>query len=176
MPVDRMLRGLNALLPDDVAVKDAREVAFDFNARWSARRRRYSYRIVVGPSALWRGSSWSVHRPLALSVMEEASRVILGLNDFRAFSTSDEECENCMCTVTECGWREWTEGYVMDIEADRFVRHMIRTLAGTMVRLGEGRMDLEEFSEALLSRVRPRLAMTAPARGLCLEAVKYDVE
>ncbi len=175
MRVERMTLGLNALLPDDVAVKDSCEVASDFSARWSARRRRYSYRIFVGPTALWRRNSWSIRGPLALSVMEEASRVILGLNDFRAFSTSDEECDNCMCTVTECGWSELPEGYVFEIEADRFVRHMIRTLVGTMVRLGEGRMDLEEFSGALRSRERPRLAVTAPARGLCLEAVKYDI-
>ncbi|KPJ60546.1 MAG: hypothetical protein AMJ46_05965 [Latescibacteria bacterium DG_63] len=174
MSPETMVRGLNALLPEDVAVKEACEVAFDFNARWNARSRRYSYKIVVGPSALWRGRAWSVRRPLALSVMKEASRVILGLKDFRAFSTSGRECENCLCAVTECEWKEWAEGYLFEIEADRFVRHMIRTLAGTMVRTGEGKMNAGEFSVALLSRVRPRLAVTAPAKGLCLEAVKYD--
>ncbi|UCF79008.1 MAG: tRNA pseudouridine(38-40) synthase TruA [Candidatus Eiseniibacteriota bacterium] len=115
LPVQRILAGLNALLPGDVVVKEASEVPLDFNARRSARSRRYSYRVVVGPSALWRANAWMIRRPLALCVMEEACRAILGVRDFRAFSTSAEECESCLCAVVECEWKEWSEGYVFEI-------------------------------------------------------------
>ena len=174
MPEGRVMLGLNALLPEDVVVREASEVGLDFNARRSAKSRRYSYTVIVGPSALWRGNAWSIRRPLKLSVMEDACRGIIGLKDFRAFSGIPEQGDSTLCTVIESVWREWPRGYVFEIEADRFVTHMVRTLVGTMVRLGEGKMEVNEFVEALRTRTRPKLAMTAPARGLCLERVKYD--
>jgi tRNA pseudouridine38-40 synthase len=174
MPAGRVMLGLNGLLPEDVVVREASEVGLDFNARRSARSRRYSYTVVVGPSALWRGNAWSVRRALELSVMDEACRGIIGLRDFRAFSGIPEQGESTLCTVIESAWRGWSRGYVFEIEADRFVTHMVRTLAGTMVRLGEGKLDVGEFVEAFHTRTRPKLAVTAPARGLCLEAVRYD--
>ena len=174
MPASKIMQGLNGILPDDAVVREASEADLDFNARRSAKSRRYSYTIVVGPSALWRGYAWSVRRQLKLSVMKEACRGIIGLKDFRAFSGIPEMGESTLCTVTESVWREWDRGYVLEIEADRFVTHMIRTLAGTMVRLGEGKLDIAELVEALVTRTRPKLAMTAPAKGLCMEAVRYD--
>ncbi|MCX5800666.1 MAG: tRNA pseudouridine(38-40) synthase TruA [Candidatus Eisenbacteria bacterium] len=174
MPAGRVMLGLNGIFPDDVVVREAGEVGLDFSARRSAKSRLYSYRVVLGPSALWRGHAWSVRRPLKLSAMEEACRGIIGLRDFRAFSGIPEQGDSTLCTVIESAWREWSGGYVFEIEADRFIIHMIRTLAGTMVRLGEGKLSVNEFVEALHTRTRPKLGMTAPARGLCLEAVKYD--
>lgn len=174
MSANRIMLGLNGLLPDDVVVREAGEATLDFNARRNARSRRYSYTIVVGPSSLWRGYAWSVRRELKLSVMKEACRGIIGLKDFRAFSGTPEMGESTLCTVTESVWREWDRGYIFEIEADRFVIHMVRTLAGTMVRMGEGKLDLAKLVEALHTRTRPKLAVTAPAKGLCLEAVRYD--
>ena len=174
MPVGRVLLGLNGILPEDVVAREVTEVGLDFNARRNARSRKYSYTVVLGPSALWREHAWSIRRPLKLSVMEDACRGIIGLNDFRAFSGIPEQGESTLCTVIGSTWREWPRGYVLEIEADRFVTHMIRTLAGTMVRLGEEKLGVAEFVEALRTRTRPKFAMTAPAKGLCLEAVKYE--
>lgn len=174
MLAPRIMRGLNGILPEDVVVKEANEVAADFSARRSAKTRRYSYAVVVVPSALWKRYAWSVKKRLNLSVMEEACRAIIGLKDFRAFSGVPEKGASTLCTVTESVWKEWPDGYVLEIEADRFVIHMVRTLAGTMVRLGEGKLCLLEFVDAFQTRVRPKLAVTAPAKGLCLEAVRYD--
>jgi tRNA pseudouridine38-40 synthase len=171
----RILMALNAILPEDVIVREVGEETLEFNARRSARSRRYSYRIVVGPSALWRTRAWAIRRPLDMTPMTKACSGALGLRDFRAFSVAQEENESTFCTVTECVWKEWSEGYVFEIEADRFVRYMIRTLVGTMVRIGEGRASTDEFTGAFETRVRPRLAFTAPARGLCLEVVRYDL-
>jgi len=169
----KIMAGLNALLPEDVVIRESADVALDFNARHDAKSRTYSYTITVGPSALRRRSAWSIRNPLNLSVMEEASRGIIGVNDFRAFSGIPEPGESTVCTVIKNAWRECPMGYVFEIESDRFVRHMVRTLAGTMVRLAQGKLEIEEFVGALRTRVRPKLAFTAPARGLCLEEVKY---
>lgn len=177
LPAGRILMALNAILPDDVVVKEAGDAALDFNARRSARSRRYSYRVLVGPTALWRERAWSVRRQLDLAAMQAACGATLGLRDFRAFSAGVEENGSTLCTVTGCGWREWGEagvtGYVFEIVADRFVRYMVRTLAGTTVRIGEGRLGPGEIALGLDSRRRHRLAYTAPAHGLCLEEVTY---
>ena len=177
LPAARILMALNALLPDDVVIKEACEAGPEFNARRSAKSRRYTYRVVTGPSALLRERAWSVRGPLDLSTMQEACLATLGLRDFRAFSAGVEENDSTLCTVTECRWRKWVEGtnegYLFEIVADRFVRYMVRTLAGTAVRMGEGRLGPGEFALGLETRVRPRLAYTAPARGLCLEEVTY---
>ena len=169
----QMVQALNSLLPEDIVVKDASDTIQDFHARWSATSRRYSYRIVVGPSALWRANSWSVRHALKLSAMEETCGGILGVGDFRAFSAAPEPHDSTLCTVIECGWAKWSEGYLFEIEADRFVRHMVRTLAGTMAKVGQDRLSVVEFLTAFHDRIRPRLAFTAPARGLCLERVRY---
>ncbi|MFH0778687.1 MAG: tRNA pseudouridine(38-40) synthase TruA [Candidatus Eisenbacteria bacterium] len=172
LPVDRLVPALNSLLPDDVWVKEAAEVDSGFSARRSARSRRYAYTLAFGAPPLLRRYAWFIRRPVNLSLMEEASRAILGLKDFRAFS-SMEEGKSCLCTVLECAWKERPGGYSLEIEADRFVAHMVRTLVGTMVRVGEGRIGVGEFAQAVVTRERPRLAYTAPARGLCLELVRY---
>jgi len=174
MPLSRMMNGLNGILPDDVVVREAIETDPDFNARRSARARRYSYTIVIGPSALWRRYAWSLKKELKLSVMEEACRAIIGLKDFRAFSGVPEQGDSTLCTVIENVWREWPRGYIFEIEADRFLIHMVRTIVGTMVRIGQGKVNLEEFAGAFEKRERPKLAVTAPARGLCLEKVRYE--
>jgi len=177
LPVERLLMALNAVLPRDIVVREASDAAPDFNARRSARSRRYSYRVVVGPTALWRERAWSVRRPLDVSRMQAACAAVLGLRDFRAFSAGVEDNDSTLCTVIECRWRDWAEsggtGYMFEISADRFVRYMVRTLAGTMVRIGEGRLEPAELGVGLESRQRHRLAYTAPAHGLCLEEVIY---
>ncbi len=177
LPAERILMALNALLPPDVVVKDVREATVDFNARRSARSRRYTYRVAAGPTALLRNRAWSVRRPLDVARMQAACPALLGLRDFRAFSAGVEQNDSTLCTVTTCGWRAWdvdgSAGYVFEIVADRFVRYMVRTLAGTMVRIGEGRFEPAELGLGLETRRRHRLAYTAPARGLCLEEVTY---
>ena len=177
LPAARVLMALNAILPEDVVVREASDVTLDFNARRSARTRRYTYRVVVGPTALLRERAWSVRRPLDLSKMQAACPATLGLRDFRAFSAGVEENGSTLCMVTECRWRDWAEGgnmgYMFEIVADRFVRYMVRTLAGTTVRIGEGRLEPAELGLGLESRLRHRLAYTAPAQGLCLEEVTY---
>ena len=103
---ERILMALNAILPGDIVVRDARDAPLDFNARRSARSRRYTYRVVVGPTALWRERAWSVRRPLNLPKMQSACGAALGLKDFRAFSAGVKENDSTLCTVTECRWRE----------------------------------------------------------------------
>ncbi|MBN1504950.1 MAG: tRNA pseudouridine(38-40) synthase TruA [Candidatus Eisenbacteria bacterium] len=173
----RILVALNAILPEDMVVREAGDVGVEFNARRSARSRKYTYRVVLGPSALWRRRAWSVRRPLDVPAMQTACGLVLGLRDFRAFSAGVEGNAGTLCTVMECRWRDWAEGasrgYLFEIVADRFVRYMVRTLAGTTVRIGEGRFSPDDLKAALQSGLRHRLAYTAPARGLCLEEVAY---
>ncbi|MFA6111077.1 MAG: tRNA pseudouridine(38-40) synthase TruA, partial [Candidatus Latescibacterota bacterium] len=173
LPIERIRRGLNGLLPPDVAVREAAEAPPGFHARYSARSKRYRYRIRTGKAALDRRQVWSIDHPLSLVAMQEAAACLAGPHDFGAFCCQDPVPASLRCRVDHCAWR--TEGgeLVFEIEADRFLRHMVRILVGTMVQVGGGRRVPESLPVLLTSGDRAQAGPTAPARGLCLLWVDY---
>ncbi len=174
--IDRMVRALNSLLPEDVAVTAAREVDAEFHARYSALSKRYRYRIDTRKAPLERGFVWSLYRDLDFSAMEEASLALLkGVHSFRAFCNSDPVPDSYDCDVLDaCLKRECTE-ISFEIEANRFLRHMVRIIVGTLVDVGEGRLRPVDFASLLrnASSDRSDAGQTAPAHGLCLLWVRY---
>ena len=173
---DRMVRALNSLLPEDVAVTAAREVDAEFHARYSAISKRYRYRIDTRKAPLERGFVWNLYRDLDFSAMEEASRALLGgVHSFRAFCNSDPVPDSYDCDVLDaCLKRDCTE-ISFEIEANRFLRHMVRIIVGTLVDVGEGRLSAADFVTLLGdgSSDRSDAGQTAPAHGLCLLWVRY---
>lgn len=171
-------RALNALLPDDLAVLEAREVAPDFHARHDAVSKRYLYRVlnraVASPGR--RHVSWHIRSRLDLEAMREAAARLEGDRDFAAFRGARggaPEGESTRRSLERLAVERRDDEVRIEAIGRSFLRHMVRNLAGTLVDVGLGRSTPDEVAAILASGERARAARTAPARGLCLEAVSY---
>jgi tRNA pseudouridine38-40 synthase len=167
-------RGVNALLPLDIAISALEPCGDDFHARFSATGRTYEYRLRIGPDRdpLER---WAYHHPsaLRLDVMRDASRALIGRADFAAFATG-EATGGTVRTVRTAEWSSEGDLLRFEIEADAFLRGMVRAIVGTLLWVGRGKIDVARFGEILRSRDRGQAGPAAPAGGLCLTRVTYD--
>jgi tRNA pseudouridine38-40 synthase len=166
-------RGVNALLPADVAVSAVREVPQDFHARFSAIGRTYEYTIWNGPRPrpLLRRTAWWVPDPLDAAAMERASVALVGRHDFSAFAMKAAGSRER--TVRRAAWSAGEGVLVLTIEADGFLRGMVRGIVGTLLQVGRGRLGVADFADVLASADRDRGGTSAPAQGLCLVQVRY---
>ncbi len=170
-PADRAAAALNPELPDDVAVVAAAEAPADFHARHSARSRSYRYLIHrrAERSPFEARRSWCVARPLDLDALREGAALLVGSHDFRAFTPAQTQHEVLTRTVLHAAWVERGEHLEFEIEADSFLRHMVRTLVGTMVDLAPA-----HIARLLEGADRSEAGRTAPPWGLYLERVTYS--
>ncbi len=170
----QLLRSLNGVLPEDVVVVGAEEVAADFNARYSARSRRYQYIIRRRPTALDRKFCWELGYKLDVDLLSRCAGIIAGAQDFESFCKSEARVDHYRCTVFDALWSSPDSAtLVFDISADRFLHGMVRALVGTMVEIGRGYRSIDELPAILNAKDRRRAGMAAPARGLFLFEVKY---
>jgi tRNA pseudouridine38-40 synthase len=176
LPRTTIERGVNALLPADVAVRDVAEVAEEFHARYSATGRTYEYTIWNGRRSrpLLRRTAWWVSDPLDVPAMNRAAAELVGARDFSSFAMKGDGSR--VRTVRRASWSDRDGALVFAIEADGFLRGMVRGIVGTQVRIGRGRVDPESFGEIITARERERGGPSAPAHGLCLVAVAYERE
>jgi tRNA pseudouridine38-40 synthase len=176
LPLKAYLLGMNALLPDDVAVRAATLEPQGFDARRSASGKRYRYRIENGPSRapLTRLRAWQQFRPLDAAAMRDAAARLLGRHDFACFQASDCACAHAVRHLTRCDVVGERGGRIdLVLEATAFVKHMVRNVTGTLVEVGLGRRAPDSMAQLLAARDRRLAGPTAPPQGLCLEEVFY---
>ena len=175
IPKAAFLRGLNGLLPYDIAVTDAKEIAPDFHARYNALGKTYCYNIYNSnkkdPFKL--RFAWQIERPLDIDKMNEFAKSIVGKHDFYAFSSSGRTVENTIRTVSECYVTKNGDDVKLYITADGFLYNMVRIIIGTAVAVSDGKINVSDIEDILKKRDRAALGMTAPPQGLFLEKVHY---
>lgn len=176
IPVDRIVRAANSLLPEDIVVREAAEAGHDFSARHSACSKSYIYRILQGetPNPFLHRYAWYVRRPLALDAMQEAAELLSGTHDFSSFCASGGADMSPVRTIYEVKCRQKGNEIECRFFANGFLYHMVRNLVGTLVDVGLGRWDIQAFQRIFAARDRRQASATAPAQGLYLEQVNYE--
>ncbi len=173
---ERLRRALNSLLPDDIYIKKAEYVPLDFHARYSAKSKTYEYRILnrEEPDIFKRRYLWHVIPPLDREKMQEALSLIVGTHDFSSFRSSGSSSVNPVRTVFRAELISDSDGLLRIVmEANGFLRHMVRNIVGTVVQVGYGKISLERFKEIFEAKDRRLAGKKAPAQGLFLVEVKY---
>ncbi len=168
-------RGLNSLLPPDIAILRAEEVDPAFHAQHSAKRKTYVYKILNRPerSAMLRERAWHVYPELDTRAMKEAARALVGEHDFKAFAHAGITVRSTVRTVFRAEVAEKGDFITFTIEADGFLKRMVRLIVGTLVEIGKGKITPGDFSDILDRGEKTKHVHAAPARGLYLKEVLY---
>jgi tRNA pseudouridine38-40 synthase len=171
--IHSLAKSLNSVLPHSIVVREGAEAQLDFNARYDAKKRRYSYSISQEPTAIQRNYCWQVFQRLDIDLMQKCALQIIGEHGFRAFCKVEDDLHQHSCTITSAEWFEHNNLVLFEITANRFLHGMVRTLVGTMVNVGRRYTKVDEFAKILESKDRATAGMSAPAKGLVLEEIYY---
>ncbi len=180
------LKALNSLLPGDIKIAHADNVTYDFHPRYSARKKRYFYHIsnetFINP--FLNRYVWNAKYPLNASHISTAKSYLIGRHDFRSFSSTHTDVKTTIRKIFELNIENLNSlsfmGVIIkgkfikiSIEADGFLRHMVRNIVGTLIEVGRGRIEPQNIKSILLMKDRNLAGPTAPAKGLFLEEVIY---
>jgi tRNA pseudouridine38-40 synthase len=177
-PASAWVRGVNALLPDSVAVLWSHEVPDDFHARYSARARTYRYELLnrpVRPGLEAHHVGW-FHLPLDVESMRAAAALFVGEHDFSAFRSSECQAKSPVRTIDEFRVEATLDRIHFVVRANAFLHHMVRNLVGTLVYVGKGKHPPQWVQELLHSKDRSRSAPTFGPQGLYLERIEYEAK
>lgn len=174
LSADVLGRAINAYLPDDIAVTSIAEADEVFHPRFDALSRTYRY--IIGnrstPSPFWVGRAMFVRPRLDVDAMAEAAALLEGVHDFGAFVATSAPGDRTRTMYSAQCWRE-SDLVLIELEATGFMQQMVRAIAGTLVRVGLGKLNVADFATILASRDRVQAGDTAPACGLYLMRVRY---
>ena len=173
---EELTAALNAHLPGDVAVRESRPAAEGFHPRYAARRRRYSYSVMVAPQRdpLRERYAWRVWPPVDSRPIETACSVLMGRHDLRAFGPAPRRDGVTERTVFRSEWTAGDGGWVYWIEADAFLYRMVRRIVAALIAVGRGELGGDELMALVEDPSRRWQGSLAPAHGLCLDAVIFE--
>lgn len=168
------LRGLNSILPPDIAIKNIIPVHADAHARFDATLRSYQYHLHFHKDPFLHGYSWLVRDVPDMELMNQAAAIIMEYPDFSCFSKSNTQVKTNNCKISRAEWEKTDQGMVFHISADRFLRNMVRAIVGTLMMVGKKEMPPDAVREIIESKNRSNAGTSVPACGLYLTEVKYN--
>lgn len=169
------VKGFNARLPGDIAVRSAALMPDDFHARYAAKGKLYEYRILARAErpVIDRAYLWHVYKPLDTEAMDKAMSFLVGKHDFTSFEGSLTDNEDPICHIQQLSLTRQGDLLFIRIYADRFLKHMVRNIVGTLIDVGHGKRTPESLVEILAAHDRTRAGRTAPPQGLFLLKIDY---
>lgn len=172
---ENLVDRLNSFLPSDIAVKRIFQVKEDFHARFDATFRTYEYYISLEKNPFAQDSSWQIwKRNLDINRMNEACKILFDFEDFTSFSKVHTETRTNNCKIYKAFWEQRGMELKFTISADRFLRNMVRAIVGTMVEIGNGKIEPSDLRKIIEDKNRNSAGTSAPAQGLFLVEVGYD--
>jgi len=165
---------LNGNLEDDIFIHFCEVGPDDFHSRYSATRRLYRYYCRITKSVMERKYVWHVPSNISLQKLQQCSKEITGENDFTTFCKFNQDQNNRVCFIYQSEWIKDGDFVIFQIEADRFLQHLIRYLVGTMIEVAKGNLEVIDFIRLLEARDPRAKIYKAPSSGLFLEEVKYE--
>lgn len=164
---------LNKLLPKEIAVRNVIAVTQDAHARFDAVSRIYRYHITTQKNPFLQKRSYQFAKPLDLDLMNQAAKILIDHKNFKCFSKSKTDVKTYVCDIQQVHWQQNGSELVFFIQANRFLRNMVRAIVGTLIKVGLRKISISDFEAILASRDRSQAGYSVPAHGLYLEKVNY---
>ena len=164
---------LNKLLPKEIAVRNIIAVAQDAHARFDAVSRSYRYHITTQKNPFLQKRSYQFAKPLDIELMNQAAKILIDHEDFKCFSKSKTDVKTYICDIHYAHWQQDGSELVFFIQANRFLRNMVRAIVGTLLEVGLRKISISDFEAILASRDRSQAGYSVPAHGLYLNKVNY---
>lgn len=164
---------LNSILPKDIAVSKIVEVKPDAHARFDAISRKYEYHIVTSKNVFKSEYAARFNEHLDFEAMNQAAAILKEYSDFTSFSKLHTDVKTNNCIIHQASWTQNEGEWIFTIEADRFLRNMVRAIVGTLLEVGRAKMTIELFREIIEAKNRCKAGTSVPAQGLYLVDVQY---
>ncbi len=171
--ISEFVNKLNSFLPHDIAISKMVKVQPDAHARFDATSRRYEYHLLCEKNVFLNDYAMRVYHPLDFEMMNKAAETLYEYTDFTSFSKLHTDVKTNNCKVMHAQWTFEKDRWVFTIEADRFLRNMVRAIVGTLLEVGKGKMSVAEFREVIESKNRCNAGVSVPGKGLYLVNVNY---
>jgi len=174
-PVEQLEYKLNSILNDDISIHRIFEVESGAHSRFDATARTYEYHLTTRKDVFRIDQSYFLpFRNVDFNLMNEAAKILMEYNDFESFSKTGTDVNTFFCKIEQAHWKEIEDGFwIFTIQADRFLRNMVRAIVGTLLEVGRGQMSLDELMKVIESKNRSNAGWSVPAKGLFLTRVEY---
>jgi tRNA pseudouridine38-40 synthase len=174
--LDKLVYKLNTTLGKAIVVSEIKKVNYDAHARFDATLRTYQYHLIQEKSPFLEGLAYYHFKELDFNKMNKAAELLLGEKDFSCFSKSKTQTYTNDCNIKEAYWEKRNEKWVFTISANRFLRNMVRSIVGTLIDIGENKIEIEDIQTIIESKSRKEAGKSVPAHGLYLVDIKYPKE
>jgi len=170
---DELIFKLNSFLPKDIAIRNIFKVKADAHARFDAKSRTYIYKIALQKNVFTFDNVYYLKSKLNIELMNEAAKVLFMYKDFQCFSKSNTDVKTYNCEIMQAEWCVKEGELLFTIKADRFLRNMVRAIVGTLINIGQGKIEVEDLHQIISSKSRSEAGFSVPAQGLYLSEVNY---